>query len=239
MLDIDLWNILSFLDDRLYLEFYGIKTDFARIEFVIWISFELCAFVEPFRECTAFVTPRIWVLGRDNRLAAMAYSQQGDFVILEGCPSTLFMYLYVDMLGTIQGSAELTAIPAMALPRRHRLLRSRLPVISAISGAILFLFALLSFLVPTPMYSDQFHRTHSLSLGTKDEIQIRDSMFHIPSGGGKLDRDIWSSGNSRFFYGCSNASSKFAKAEAVTRANRFLAIATSGGLNQQRTGSRK
>ncbi|GKU85391.1 hypothetical protein SLEP1_g70 [Rubroshorea leprosula] len=37
-----------------------------------------------------------------DRLAAMAHSQQEDFVILEGCPSTLFMYLYADMLGTIE-----------------------------------------------------------------------------------------------------------------------------------------
>ncbi|GKV36380.1 hypothetical protein SLEP1_g44521 [Rubroshorea leprosula] len=66
MLDIDLWNILSFLEDRLYLEFYGIKTDFARIEFVIWISFEPCAFVGPSHECKASIAPRIRVLGRDN-----------------------------------------------------------------------------------------------------------------------------------------------------------------------------
>ncbi|GLU12643.1 hypothetical protein SLE2022_293070 [Rubroshorea leprosula] len=36
-----------------------------------------------------------------DRLAAMAHSQQEDFVILEGCPSTLVMYLYADMLGTM------------------------------------------------------------------------------------------------------------------------------------------
>ncbi|GKV15786.1 hypothetical protein SLEP1_g26537 [Rubroshorea leprosula] len=66
MLDIDLWNILSFLEDRLYLEFYGSKTDFARIELVIWISSEPCAFLGPSHKCTAFVTPQIWVLGRDN-----------------------------------------------------------------------------------------------------------------------------------------------------------------------------
>ncbi|GLT31360.1 hypothetical protein SLA2020_061020 [Shorea laevis] len=109
---------------------------------------------------------------------------------------------------------------------------------AAVSSALCFLSfpQSLSFLVPTPMDSDQFHRTHSVSIGTKDSIRIRDSMFHIPSGGEKLDRDIWSSRNFRFFYGCSNASSKFAKGEAVARASRFLAIATSGGLNQQRTG---
>lgn len=61
-------------------------------------------------------------------------------------------------------------------------------------------------------------------------------MFRVPSGGGILDRDLWSSINSKFYIGCSNASNKFLKADAITRPNRYLAIATSGGLNQQRTG---
>ena len=42
--------------------------------------------------------------------------------------------------------------------------------------------------------------------------------------------------NSEHFCGCSNASSKFPKAQVTTRPNRYLSIATSGGLNQQRTG---
>ncbi|GKV00532.1 hypothetical protein SLEP1_g13207 [Rubroshorea leprosula] len=33
---------------------------------VNWISSEPCAFVGPSHECTASVTPRIWVLGRDT-----------------------------------------------------------------------------------------------------------------------------------------------------------------------------
>nr|GEY08610.1 GDP-fucose protein O-fucosyltransferase [Tanacetum cinerariifolium] len=41
---------------------------------------------------------------------------------------------------------------------------------------------------------------------------------------------------SELYFGCSNASSQFPKAQAVTRPNRYLLIATSGGLNQQRTG---
>ncbi|KAJ0576905.1 putative GDP-fucose protein O-fucosyltransferase [Helianthus annuus] len=41
---------------------------------------------------------------------------------------------------------------------------------------------------------------------------------------------------SKFYYGCSNASSQFPKAQSITRPNRYLLIATSGGLNQQRTG---
>lgn len=60
--------------------------------------------------------------------------------------------------------------------------------------------------------------------------------FHVPNSGGVHDRDLWSSKNARFYHGCSTASNKFAKAAAVTKPNRYLAIATSGGLNQQRTG---
>ncbi|KAK6245662.1 hypothetical protein SCA6_008752 [Theobroma cacao] len=131
----------------------------------------------------------------------------------------------------------------MALQRRrqhyyHRL-RTLVPVISAISGALLILFAILSFLAPSPNESDHFNlrRNHtSFNTVVEDPITNGDSVFRIPSNGGKLDRDIWSSRNAKFFYGCSNASGKFAKAEAVTHPTRYLAIATSGGLNQQRTG---
>ncbi|OAY52201.1 hypothetical protein MANES_04G065200v8 [Manihot esculenta] len=48
--------------------------------------------------------------------------------------------------------------------------------------------------------------------------------------------DIWSSRLSKFYYGCSNASSSFQTADVKTHHNRYLMIATSGGLNQQRTG---
>ncbi|OMP11129.1 GDP-fucose protein O-fucosyltransferase [Corchorus olitorius] len=131
----------------------------------------------------------------------------------------------------------------MALPRRrynyyHRL-RSLLPVLSAISGALLIFFAILSILAPSPNESDQFHlRHHQTSFNAVVEASDEDSGFRIPvrNSGGKLDRDIWSSRNAKFFYGCSNASSKFARAEVITHPSRYLAIATSGGLNQQRTG---
>lgn len=60
--------------------------------------------------------------------------------------------------------------------------------------------------------------------------------FRVPKSGGKLQRNIWSSRNAEFYYRCSNASTKFARAAAITQPNRYLMIATSGGLNQQRTG---
>ncbi|XP_057974373.1 O-fucosyltransferase 16 isoform X2 [Malania oleifera] len=130
----------------------------------------------------------------------------------------------------------------MAFRRRHHTshsrLRSLLPAISAISGALLILFAFLSFLVPSPV--DLHHRDHRrlgvpLNNGVGDAVPLV-SAFRVPSGGGRSDRDMWSSRSSDFYYGCSNASNKFAKAEHITHPNRYLMIATSGGLNQQRTG---
>ncbi|PPS15537.1 hypothetical protein GOBAR_AA05039 [Gossypium barbadense] len=138
----------------------------------------------------------------------------------------------------------------MALPRRRKLhyhrLGSLVQVASAISGTLLLLFAFLSFFFPSPDESEHFHLRHrqtSFNAVVKDSVSDRNSVFKIPvrapsllSTGGKLDRDIWSSKNAKFFYGCSNASARFAKAEAITHPTRYLAIATSGGLNQQRTG---
>lgn len=61
-------------------------------------------------------------------------------------------------------------------------------------------------------------------------------VFRVPSSGGSLSSDLWTSRLSSCFYGCSNASGKFTTAEKKTQPNRYLLIATSGGLNQQRTG---
>ncbi|KQJ84054.1 hypothetical protein BRADI_5g18377v3 [Brachypodium distachyon] len=60
--------------------------------------------------------------------------------------------------------------------------------------------------------------------------------FTVPSGGSKLGEELWVSKSAHNFVGCSNATKEFADAKAVTESNRYLTIATSGGLNQQRTG---
>lgn len=116
-------------------------------------------------------------------------------------------------------------------------LRCLIPAISAISGALLLLFVILSFLAPSPANDGPLHHiSHHTSFNIGVDDAIGESVFRVPSGGGILDRDLWSSINSKFYIGCSNASNKFLKADAITRPNRYLAIATSGGLNQQRTG---
>ncbi|KAF7829491.1 O-fucosyltransferase 16 [Senna tora] len=129
----------------------------------------------------------------------------------------------------------------MAFQRRrhhsHHRFRYVIPVMSAIAAAILILFALLSLLAPSPIDTDHLHqsrRQSSFEVEADDAIGV--PVFNVPTGGGKLDRDIWSSSNSEFFHGCSNASSKFQNAQVITQPNRYLMIATSGGLNQQRTG---
>ncbi|XP_068337933.1 O-fucosyltransferase 16-like [Pyrus communis] len=121
----------------------------------------------------------------------------------------------------------------------HRF-RFLLPLISAISGALLVLFALLLVLAPSPLdVNNLYQRRHSSTFDVAvddDAVAARLTVFRVPSGGGRLDRDIWSSRNSKFYYGCSNGTKKFPNVDEITRPNRYLAIATSGGLNQQRTG---
>ncbi|XAR70466.1 hypothetical protein NMG60_11027320 [Bertholletia excelsa] len=65
---------------------------------------------------------------------------------------------------------------------------------------------------------------------------VKRSLYH------KLDRashtsiDIWKSKLSKFYYGCSERGPLFAPAVRKQFTNGYLLIATSGGLNQQRTG---
>uniref|UniRef100_A0A453CMS2 Uncharacterized protein n=1 Tax=Aegilops tauschii subsp. strangulata TaxID=200361 RepID=A0A453CMS2_AEGTS len=63
--------------------------------------------------------------------------------------------------------------------------------------------------------------------------------FTVPSGGSRLGEELWTSKTAHHFVGCSDATKEFADAKAVTEPNRYLMIATSGGLNQQRTGVSK
>eukprot|EP00261_Vitis_vinifera_P033452 XP_019074695.1 PREDICTED: uncharacterized protein At1g04910 [Vitis vinifera] len=130
----------------------------------------------------------------------------------------------------------------MVLPRRRHHSNNRLrclaPIIAVVCGGILLFLALLSFLVPPPLDTDHLRSRHNyfVPFGSRGEGSNGAVKFSVPSGGGRSDHDLWSSRFSKFYYGCSNASHKFGKAVAITVPNRFLMIATSGGLNQQRTG---
>ncbi|XP_042483770.1 O-fucosyltransferase 16-like [Macadamia integrifolia] len=125
-------------------------------------------------------------------------------------------------------------------------LRCLIPAISAISVALLLLLSLLSFLAPAPVDNVPLGRRYLHHRSSfNDDIVVHENenanasgsgIFRVPMSGGSLRRDLWASPLSKFYYGCSNASNNFARAEAITQPNRYLMIATSGGLNQQRTG---
>ncbi|XP_020585195.1 uncharacterized protein At1g04910-like isoform X3 [Phalaenopsis equestris] len=55
-------------------------------------------------------------------------------------------------------------------------------------------------------------------------------------GATHYDIDIWKSDFAKLYYGCSDRSPKFGPAVPQNQSNGYLLIATSGGLNQQRTG---
>ncbi|XP_058189762.1 O-fucosyltransferase 6-like isoform X1 [Rhododendron vialii] len=117
--------------------------------------------------------------------------------------------------------------------RRRRLHHHLLPLVSAVSGGLLFLFAVISFLFPP--ITNHHHNVSNNPIDGRSDVE-GETLSTVPSSGGSLARDIWSSTQSKLFYGCSNSSSNFLTAEAKTNPNRYLLIATSGGLNQQRTG---
>ncbi|KAL8211527.1 hypothetical protein R6Q57_005964 [Mikania cordata] len=102
----------------------------------------------------------------------------------------------------------------------HNRFRYLIPAISVTSGAILIIYVFISLLAPSP---DHFH---NLNVRRKS----------INAHGAVSNRSLWNTRMSKFYFGCSNASNKFPKVETVTYPNRYLLIATSGGLNQQRTG---
>ncbi|KAJ8625693.1 hypothetical protein MRB53_034223 [Persea americana] len=116
----------------------------------------------------------------------------------------------------------------------HRFLIPAISTISGISAAAFVFFSLLSFLSPTPVDSPSLSATRFLRNDRTNPFD--DVSFRVPNGGGSARDDLWSSKSSKFYYGCSNSSNRFAAAKAVTHSNRYLMIATSGGLNQQRTG---
>ncbi|EPS60639.1 hypothetical protein M569_14161, partial [Genlisea aurea] len=106
----------------------------------------------------------------------------------------------------------------------HRLI----PSISAVSAVIFLVFVFICFFAPSPFDDDYIRRATGNLMSRQRRVWRNGGVVHR--------RDLWSSKNAGFYYGCSNSSHKFAKADAMTHPARFLSIATSGGLNQQRTG---
>ncbi|ESQ53078.1 hypothetical protein EUTSA_v10027183mg [Eutrema salsugineum] len=121
----------------------------------------------------------------------------------------------------------------LLLRRRHRLF----PLVSAVSGGLL-LFLLFSFslLSPPPViHRSPLRRNNQVTVEPSSD-PIPTAQFLVPENGGRSDRQLWSSRMSKSYYGCSNATDTFQVLDKTSQRDRYLLIATSGGLNQQRTG---
>ncbi|XP_068645628.1 O-fucosyltransferase 16 [Aristolochia californica] len=120
----------------------------------------------------------------------------------------------------------------MVSRRRSHSRRYLISAVSAFSAAVLLLLAIISFITPAPPDRTS-HLLKTAALVRKELIDVEG--FRVPNHG-SAGKDLWTSSLSKFYYGCSNSSKKFPTAVEVTSSNRYLMIATSGGLNQQRTG---
>ncbi|RWR87455.1 O-FucT domain-containing protein [Cinnamomum micranthum f. kanehirae] len=65
---------------------------------------------------------------------------------------------------------------------------------------------------------------------------INRALLSRSEGGPRWPTNIWKSRSSKFYYGCSDSGPYFPRPVNESLSNGYLLIATSGGLNQQRTG---
>ncbi|KAL6270939.1 hypothetical protein ACE6H2_027850 [Prunus campanulata] len=152
----------------------------------------------------------------------------------------------INMNSVINVTALSGVVFRTAVLRRHlrRLRHHVFPLVSAVSGCLLLLLAAFSLLAPSPVLHHYDHLSllrHYHSSDDNGVVEARSnwdetSTFRVPESGGSSGRDLWSTRKSDMFHGCSNAADNFATADVKTHSNRYLLIATSGGLNQQRTG---
>ncbi|XP_065865163.1 protein ROOT HAIR SPECIFIC 17 isoform X2 [Euphorbia lathyris] len=124
------------------------------------------------------------------------------------------------------------------LTRRRRHL---FHLLYAFSSCLILLFIAFSLLSNHPPLINHHRHSTSTSLNVDSfnaSEEATEAIFRLPVLtvyfviGQSLEHDLWTSRLSKFYYGCSNASTAGVK----THHNRYLLIATSGGLNQQRTG---
>ncbi|KAJ4776903.1 O-fucosyltransferase family protein [Rhynchospora pubera] len=137
----------------------------------------------------------------------------------------------------------------MASARRRLRHRWRLP--AAISAVFfLSLLVLLSFLAPPlrehpalpdrrflrlPRHRSSSHDPH-LKESNVSRSAVVEEIVRVPHGDESARDDLWMSKLAVNYYGCSVPSNKYLDAKLTTYSDRYLMIATSGGLNQQRTG---
>ncbi|KAJ7952513.1 O-fucosyltransferase [Quillaja saponaria] len=106
-------------------------------------------------------------------------------------------------------------------------LQQRKPISwSVVCGLMLFGLGLIS-LLTGHMASD---------LEWYSQRLVKHALYAKWDGGYRAPIDIWKSQYSKYYYGCSERGRSFAPAVRERLSNGYLLIATSGGLNQQRTG---
>ncbi|KAL3818222.1 hypothetical protein ACJIZ3_004127 [Penstemon smallii] len=103
--------------------------------------------------------------------------------------------------------------------------RRRLPA-AAVCGLLLFAVGLFS------LFTGQV----ASDLEWYSQRLVKRTWYYDTSRGYHAPIDIWKSKYSNFYYGCSTRGPHFAPAVREQFSNGYLLIATSGGLNQQRTG---
>nr|GMC80938.1 O-fucosyltransferase 29-like [Ipomoea batatas] len=124
--------------------------------------------------------------------------------------------------------SNVAAVAAVQHRQKHHLFvlcasSSRRPISwTAICGVMLFALGLISLFTGHVASNLEWYSQHSW-------LFRRDRSIRAPI-------DIWKSKYSKFYYGCSERGHLFGGSVSERSSNGYLLIATSGGLNQQRTG---
>ncbi|GLJ36780.1 hypothetical protein SUGI_0741530 [Cryptomeria japonica] len=106
--------------------------------------------------------------------------------------------------------------------------------LSLVCAALLLLMAFVS--LTLSRFLDQHRQADKVYTNlTARELRIK-GLDDVPTEGDRSRKHVWSSRFSEFYYGCSDPSYRFPSATVDTKSKRYLMIAASGGLNQQRTG---
>ncbi|PSS04046.1 GDP-fucose protein O-fucosyltransferase protein [Actinidia chinensis var. chinensis] len=99
---------------------------------------------------------------------------------------------------------------------------------SVVCGFLLFALGLISLFTG--------HVASDLEWYSQTQRLMKRSLYYKLDGSSRAPIDIWKSKFSEFYYGCSERGPRFSAAVREQFSNGYLLIATSGGLNQQRTG---
>ncbi|KAL4178694.1 hypothetical protein AMTRI_Chr13g83540 [Amborella trichopoda] len=148
-------------------------------------------------------------------------------------------------IGKLSLSKEIFAsvIPQKQTQQKWKLQRRTISM-SLMCGLLLFMFALVS-LFTSPLVDLERKPHHFAKQSPYFKLQkkalkrlraILRNSSGVPGRRRDVSIDLWKSHHSDLFYGCSERGPHFSSAVREKSSNGYLLIATSGGLNQQRTG---